>query len=375
MFERTRQLIDSVCSLCTCFFFKFIKSQVEKRRRERLNRSLERLRTMLLQEPQQMVGHLRTAFGCHERHSRVSYCRNEMISMLPCRVGRNTEWRKLRYWSGQSSSSKALVVTKQDLKVAAEARNARSKTASQPACRQLLSSWDLEGRACGSEQRWMRLLPLALPIQTLNRLLSKRERTTASPPALCRTQSSSFRCWGKSIDKILRPLVLFVPSKLQNSRGFPQVSRSIRSKIRLTQRVKQANRPPPRISRPATPCGDPGPDGQKVMFSDSKTWLIWTPCTIHTSFVLISDNSWCWYLTTKPVNNVKTYFIHVLYVSRDSGLPVNGSYEVSLCGCFLSILLSQAHVQTAKGLSDLHCCSAEEQVHRWVALSQSRTPP
>uniref|UniRef100_A0A3Q2EF33 Hairy and enhancer of split related-7 n=1 Tax=Cyprinodon variegatus TaxID=28743 RepID=A0A3Q2EF33_CYPVA len=32
---------------------KLIKSQVEKRRRERMNRSLERLRTMLLQEPQQ----------------------------------------------------------------------------------------------------------------------------------------------------------------------------------------------------------------------------------------------------------------------------------------------------------------------------------
>uniref|UniRef100_A0A3Q1HQH0 BHLH domain-containing protein n=1 Tax=Anabas testudineus TaxID=64144 RepID=A0A3Q1HQH0_ANATE len=33
---------------------KFIKSQVEKRRRERMNRSLEHLRTMLLQEQQQM---------------------------------------------------------------------------------------------------------------------------------------------------------------------------------------------------------------------------------------------------------------------------------------------------------------------------------
>uniref|UniRef100_A0A3P9PYZ5 Hairy and enhancer of split related-7 n=1 Tax=Poecilia reticulata TaxID=8081 RepID=A0A3P9PYZ5_POERE len=32
---------------------KLMKSQVEKRRRERMNRSLERLRTMLLQEPQQ----------------------------------------------------------------------------------------------------------------------------------------------------------------------------------------------------------------------------------------------------------------------------------------------------------------------------------
>ncbi|XP_023140191.1 uncharacterized protein LOC111577912 [Amphiprion ocellaris] len=32
---------------------KLIKSQVEKRRRERMNRSLDRLRTMLLQEPQQ----------------------------------------------------------------------------------------------------------------------------------------------------------------------------------------------------------------------------------------------------------------------------------------------------------------------------------
>ncbi|XP_041798211.1 uncharacterized protein LOC121610258 [Chelmon rostratus] len=35
---------------------KFIKSQVEKRRRERMNSSLERLRTMLLQEPQQLGG-------------------------------------------------------------------------------------------------------------------------------------------------------------------------------------------------------------------------------------------------------------------------------------------------------------------------------
>ncbi|XP_059194244.1 transcription factor HES-7.1-A-like [Centropristis striata] len=35
---------------------KFIKSQVEKRRRERMNRSLECLRTMLLQEPQQQDG-------------------------------------------------------------------------------------------------------------------------------------------------------------------------------------------------------------------------------------------------------------------------------------------------------------------------------
>ncbi|XP_053699832.1 transcription factor HES-7.1-A-like [Synchiropus splendidus] len=35
---------------------KLIKSQVEKRRRERINHSLERLRTMLLQEPQQTGG-------------------------------------------------------------------------------------------------------------------------------------------------------------------------------------------------------------------------------------------------------------------------------------------------------------------------------
>ncbi|XP_044215800.1 uncharacterized protein LOC122987825 [Thunnus albacares] len=35
---------------------KFIKSQVEKRRRERMNRSLECLRTMLLQQPQQPGG-------------------------------------------------------------------------------------------------------------------------------------------------------------------------------------------------------------------------------------------------------------------------------------------------------------------------------
>ncbi|XP_044063709.1 uncharacterized protein LOC122881508 isoform X2 [Siniperca chuatsi] len=35
---------------------EFIKSQVEKHRRERMNRSLEHLRTMLLQEPQQLGG-------------------------------------------------------------------------------------------------------------------------------------------------------------------------------------------------------------------------------------------------------------------------------------------------------------------------------
>ncbi|KAM9852052.1 transcription factor HES-2-like [Aulostomus maculatus] len=35
---------------------KIIKSQVEKRRRERMNRSLEHLRTLLLQEPQQLGG-------------------------------------------------------------------------------------------------------------------------------------------------------------------------------------------------------------------------------------------------------------------------------------------------------------------------------
>ncbi|XP_075937201.1 uncharacterized protein LOC142937950 [Anarhichas minor] len=35
---------------------KFMKSQVEKRRRERMNHSLECLRTMLLQEPQQLGG-------------------------------------------------------------------------------------------------------------------------------------------------------------------------------------------------------------------------------------------------------------------------------------------------------------------------------
>ncbi|KAM7421464.1 hypothetical protein PAMA_015549 [Pampus argenteus] len=35
---------------------KFLKSQVEKRRRERMNHSLERLRTMLLQQPQQPGG-------------------------------------------------------------------------------------------------------------------------------------------------------------------------------------------------------------------------------------------------------------------------------------------------------------------------------
>uniref|UniRef100_A0A3Q0QUW3 BHLH domain-containing protein n=1 Tax=Amphilophus citrinellus TaxID=61819 RepID=A0A3Q0QUW3_AMPCI len=36
---------------------KLIKSQVEKRRRERMNRSLERLRTMLLQEPHEVRKH------------------------------------------------------------------------------------------------------------------------------------------------------------------------------------------------------------------------------------------------------------------------------------------------------------------------------
>ncbi|KAF7226579.1 hairy and enhancer of split related-7 isoform X1 [Nothobranchius furzeri] len=35
---------------------KLIKSQVEKRRRERMNHSLERLKTMLLKEPQQVKG-------------------------------------------------------------------------------------------------------------------------------------------------------------------------------------------------------------------------------------------------------------------------------------------------------------------------------
>ncbi|XP_074540244.1 uncharacterized protein LOC141801182 [Halichoeres trimaculatus] len=35
---------------------KYIKSQVEKRRRERMNCSLERLRTMLVQEPQHLAG-------------------------------------------------------------------------------------------------------------------------------------------------------------------------------------------------------------------------------------------------------------------------------------------------------------------------------
>ncbi|KAM3614257.1 uncharacterized protein V6R79_011741 [Siganus canaliculatus] len=38
---------------------KFVKSQVEKRRRERMNRSLERLRNMLLQEPQHLDGNQR----------------------------------------------------------------------------------------------------------------------------------------------------------------------------------------------------------------------------------------------------------------------------------------------------------------------------
>ncbi|XP_053182823.1 uncharacterized protein LOC128366168 [Scomber japonicus] len=42
---------------------KFIKSQVEKRRRERMNRSLERLRTMLLQQPQQLTPLTHTGFS------------------------------------------------------------------------------------------------------------------------------------------------------------------------------------------------------------------------------------------------------------------------------------------------------------------------
>lgn len=44
-----------VSFLLFLIFLQFVKSQVEKRRRERMNRSLERLRTMLLQESQQLV--------------------------------------------------------------------------------------------------------------------------------------------------------------------------------------------------------------------------------------------------------------------------------------------------------------------------------
>jgi len=45
------------CKIYIFFFlsFQFMKSRVEKRRRERMNHSLERLRLMLLQAPRQPV--------------------------------------------------------------------------------------------------------------------------------------------------------------------------------------------------------------------------------------------------------------------------------------------------------------------------------
>ncbi|KAA8591845.1 hypothetical protein FQN60_017219 [Etheostoma spectabile] len=65
-----------------------------------------------------------------------------------------------------------------------EARNTPSKTVSQPACKQPLSSWALRGRACGLEQHWMHHLLLAFPTQSLT-LPASKELKLIPPPALC----------------------------------------------------------------------------------------------------------------------------------------------------------------------------------------------
>lgn len=126
---------------------------MERRRRERINRSLESLKTLLLQPQVKDTKHKSAA-----RPPRIQELSRGAVKLLSVclrhRKRLSAEWRKLRSWSTQFSSYRALLQdTRPELEVeVVEARRTPSKKASPPACRELLASWDVGGKASGSDK-------------------------------------------------------------------------------------------------------------------------------------------------------------------------------------------------------------------------------
>ena len=178
-----------------------------------------------------------------------------VLSLCFCpRKRLSAEWRKLRYWSTQSSSCRT-PPKETTLELEVEARNTPSKTVSPPAYREPVSSWYLRVKACGLEQRWMHLSLLALPAQTL-----QTPKGELNPLALWFSRSPpdlSFACWytGPSTGCILPSVGPIVFRATEVHFAPPQFPN------RPTQwRVQWATRTDLSVSL----CGDPGPDHQAV---------------------------------------------------------------------------------------------------------------
>lgn len=118
--------------------------------------------------------------GVGERNCRLTSC------FCP-RKQLGAEWRKPRSSSTRSSSCRAPSQEKRrKLTEAVQTRNTPSRRASPAACRERPGSWDLTGKARGSEQHWMHRLLLAFPVQTLRiPRPSEGDRQVVPPPALC----------------------------------------------------------------------------------------------------------------------------------------------------------------------------------------------
>lgn len=145
------------------------------------------------------------------------------------RVGLSAGWRRQRYWSRQSCSCRALPSgTTQELlllldleeedvmeveeevaeNVVVEAENTPSKMASPPACRELLTSWDLKVKACGWEPPWTPPSAAVCLAQTWT--LQPCTAVPGSPPppdppAPSHTPRPSYVCSGRSLSTGCRP--------------------------------------------------------------------------------------------------------------------------------------------------------------------------
>lgn len=183
--------------------------------------------------------------------------------MFSHRVGVTTEWRKLRYWSRQFSSCKALPrEMRWELMLMVGARISHFKTASPPVCREQRSSWDLRGKACGLEQHWMRLLLRAFFPQTLN-LRAEHIKAPCRTPGPMFTRHSENPGRDCMLELSARRL-LRMQSNFHPSWGSPESPSRLRNKTGLKsgKTTEWENRGRLRAALPTIHCGDPGPDQQ-----------------------------------------------------------------------------------------------------------------
>ena len=205
--------------------------------------------------------------------------RNSLLTLcFSPRKRLSAEWRKLRYSSTQSSSYRTLLQeARRELKVVevvAEARNSPSRTGSPPVCRELLISWDLRGKACGSERRWMHLSLLVFPVQTLIlQEFTGVPKVTPPPAARCVSGSPAgpfFSC------SYTDPAISVVFRDATSVIALPQPPSSP-----TKFRVERANRARLRAKRSTSHCGGRGLDRHAVTSQTDHLltltcWLIWT---------------------------------------------------------------------------------------------------